>query len=68
MFLRGTYNGEPVDNTTEEEVTAWLERLVRIRPSMVMIYPIDRATPVRTLEKIPATELSRLQRGSAQPG
>jgi wyosine [tRNA(Phe)-imidazoG37] synthetase (radical SAM superfamily) len=68
MFLRGTYHGEHLDNTTEGEVTAWLERLKVIRPSMVMIYPIDRATPVRTLEKIPEDELKMIAGRVASAG
>ncbi len=68
MFLRGTYHDEPIDNTTEEEVSSWLEKLNRIRPSMVMIYPIDRATPVRTLEKIPERELNRIAERVASAG
>jgi wyosine [tRNA(Phe)-imidazoG37] synthetase (radical SAM superfamily) len=60
MFLRGRYRGEVVDNTTDEEVALWMEKLVRIKPSMVMIYPIARATPVHNLEKITIFELERI--------
>lgn len=60
MFLRGRYKGEVVDNTTDEAVAAWIEKLVRIKPSMVMIYPIARATPVHNLEKITIFELERI--------
>jgi wyosine [tRNA(Phe)-imidazoG37] synthetase (radical SAM superfamily) len=57
MFLRGRFRGEEIDNTTPEEVAAWLEHLKSIRPKLVMIYPIARATPVHNLEKVPAAEL-----------
>ena len=57
MFLRGNFNGEEVDNTLPEEVDRWLEHLVEIRPKLVMIYSIDRATPLRGLEKISRAEL-----------
>ena len=60
MFLRGHYRGEPVDNTTGEEVSAWLEKLVEIQPRSVMIYPLARATPVNTLEKISTFELEKI--------
>lgn len=60
MFLRGVYQGEPVDNTTGAEVSAWLEKLRYINPESVMIYPVARATPVHDLEKIPIFELETI--------
>ena len=60
MFLRGTCNGEKIDNTTEEEVAAWLRLVDEIRPRQVMGYSIDRDTPCRTLEKISREELQRI--------
>jgi wyosine [tRNA(Phe)-imidazoG37] synthetase (radical SAM superfamily) len=60
MFLRGSLGGQVVDNTTEAEVSAWLGHLARIRPKLVMLYPIDRRTPVESLQKIPAGELDAI--------
>jgi wyosine [tRNA(Phe)-imidazoG37] synthetase (radical SAM superfamily) len=60
MFLRGTFKGETVDNTVDEEVTRWIEHLQLIRPELVMIYPIARATPVHNLEKISETVLTAI--------
>jgi len=60
MFLRGTFRGERVDNTNESEVGLWLDRLLEIKPEVVMIYPIARETPVHNLEKIPIFELERI--------
>ncbi|MCX6247190.1 MAG: radical SAM protein [Bacteroidetes bacterium] len=57
MFLRGSYKGEVIDNTTSAEVDEWLQHLAVIRPSSVMIYPVSRATPVHNLEKIAIFEL-----------
>ncbi len=57
MFLRGTYNGARVDNTTEEELSAWLELLREIAPQSVMVYTIDRDTPAPDLEKVAVDEL-----------
>jgi len=57
LFLRGMVNGQPVDNTTKTEVDAWLGHLQRIQPKLVMLYPIDRRTPVETLEKTTLDEL-----------
>jgi wyosine [tRNA(Phe)-imidazoG37] synthetase (radical SAM superfamily) len=53
LFLRGKLDdGTLVDNTTKEEVNAWIERLKYIHPHTVILYPIDRETPVKQLEKI----------------
>ena len=41
-----------IDNTTQEELEAWYAAVRRLRPEHIMIYVIDRATPVKTLEKI----------------
>jgi len=57
MFLRGTFKGQVVDNTTLEEVDAWIGHLSEIKPKMVMIYPIARETPVHNLEKILPAEM-----------
>ena len=60
MFLRGECDGRPIDNTTEEEVSAWLRLVEEIAPRQVMVYSIDRDTPCRTLEKVPREELQRI--------
>lgn len=51
MFMRGTSDGESVDNTGDEYVVPWLEALKEIAPRQVMIYTIDRATPEHGLRK-----------------
>lgn len=60
MFLHGERDGEPVDNLSEEEVSGWIEALRRIRPKQVMIYTIDRATPLQTLRKATKEELDAI--------
>lgn len=60
LFLRGEYNGQRVDNTTEEEVGAWLEALKKIMPSEVMLYSLDRKTPADNLIKVEADELQKI--------
>lgn len=62
MFLRGSFRGEKIDNTTEEEVSAWLRLVERIRPSKVMVYSLDRDTPCPTLEKVSREELQAIAR------
>lgn len=60
LFLRGEYKGRKVDNTTEKEVSAWLELLKEIKPGEVMIYTIDRDTPAPNLEKVYIDELQHI--------
>jgi len=58
MFLRGKYQGEIIDNTTDEEINAWLNALKVIRPQQIMIYSLDRDTPVQELQKVNVEELN----------
>lgn len=61
LFLRGSYNGRIIDNTTPEEVDAWLKAIELIRPYEVMIYTISRGTPEGgELSKVPLAELKRI--------
>ena len=60
MFLRGTCDGEPIDNTTEAEVRAWLALVAETQPRQVMAYSLDRDTPCTTLERISREELPRI--------
>ncbi len=61
LFLRGTYNGKTIDNTTPEELEAWLKAVDLIRPSEVMIYTISRDTPDgSSLKKVPLHELKEI--------
>ena len=62
MFLRGTFEGQRVDNTTEEELTAWLRCVEELQPRSVMVYSIDRDTPCPTLEKVAREELEAIAR------
>ena len=59
-FLRGEYQGQTIDNTTPEELTAWYKMVDYLHPKQVMIYVIDRVTPLETLEKIPAETMEKI--------
>ena len=59
-FLRGEYQGQTIDNTTPEELTAWYKMVDYLHPKQVMIYVIDRVTPLETLEKIPADTMEKI--------
>jgi len=61
LFTRGSFRGEQIDNTTPEEIKAWLKAIERIKPSEVMIYTISRDTPEEgNLEKVPVKELKEI--------
>ncbi|MDP4239348.1 MAG: radical SAM protein [Bacteroidota bacterium] len=60
MFLRGSVKGEAIDNTTDEEVEAWLKALEEIRPQQVMIYTLDREAPTQSIEKVCQEELNAI--------
>jgi wyosine [tRNA(Phe)-imidazoG37] synthetase (radical SAM superfamily) len=61
LFLRGSYNGRLIDNTTSEEIDGWLDALKKIKPEEVMIYTISRDTPLgNLLKKIPRDELNKI--------
>jgi wyosine [tRNA(Phe)-imidazoG37] synthetase (radical SAM superfamily) len=60
LFFRGRFNGINVDNTTENEVKAWLAALEQVRPESVMIYSIARDTAVQGLERISQGELEEI--------
>jgi len=60
MFVKGSHNGKIVDNTTEDEISGWLEAIKATNPREVMIYTIDRETPEKNLEKVPVEELKKI--------
>ena len=60
MFLKGTWQGESVDNTTERYVLPWLQTIKTINPMLVTIYTIDRDTPDESLEKATHEELDAI--------
>jgi len=60
MFIRGSFNGTEIDNTTEKEISEWIKLLQKINPSQVMIYTIDRDTPINTLEKVSLEKLNSI--------
>ncbi len=61
LFVRGIYHGEAVDNATPAEIDAWLAVIGNLRPQSVMIYTIDRDTPLgNDLKKVPVAELKAI--------
>jgi wyosine [tRNA(Phe)-imidazoG37] synthetase (radical SAM superfamily) len=61
LFVRGTYHGEVIDNAAPAEVDAWLAVIGKLRPQSVMIYTIERDTPLgNDLKKVPVAELKAI--------
>ena len=61
MFMRGQYQGESVDNTSEQFVAPWLDVVRQINPQQVMVYTIDRETPAHGLEKASREQLDAIR-------
>ena len=59
-FLRGEVPGGAIDNTNAAELDAWYKAVYRLQPKQIMIYVIDRATPVKTLEKISREQMETI--------
>lgn len=51
MLMGGSYDGFSTDNTGESYIAPYLEAIRRIRPRQVMLYTLDRETPVQGLKK-----------------
>jgi len=60
LFIRGEYQGVKIDNTTEEELKAWIDLIRQINPKKLMIYTIARDTPLKTLEKVSKSEMNQI--------
>lgn len=63
-FLRGEVpDGDStahIDNTSDEELKAWYQAVDELQPKNIMIYVIDRATPVKSLEKISREQMEAI--------
>lgn len=60
MFMKGEAEGKKIDNTGDEYVNPWIAAVKEIAPREVMIYTIDRETPVSGLQKATHEELDRI--------
>lgn len=60
MFMNGEHDGKSVCNVTDSFVAPWLDALKQISPREVMIYTIDRETPVSGLEKATHEQLDSI--------
>lgn len=60
MLMGGTYKGQSTDNTSDAYIAPYLEALRRIRPRQVMLYTLDRETPVQGLVKAPREKMEAI--------
>jgi wyosine [tRNA(Phe)-imidazoG37] synthetase (radical SAM superfamily) len=52
LLLNGSWQGKAFDNTGGEELEKWLGHISLIKPRLVMLYPVDRPSPARNIEKV----------------
>ena len=55
MFLKGP----GIDSTAPEHVAAWCDLVRKLRPREVMVYTIDRETPMKGLEKVSEQQMKQ---------
>ena len=60
LFVKGTISNQVVDNTTPDEIAAWVRLIDEIKPREVMVYTIARDTPAQDLKKISIEELKSI--------
>lgn len=60
MFLKGEFNGNIIDNTSEIEINEWLKIIEKTMPKQVMIYSIARNTPADNLIPVSLEELGTI--------
>ncbi|NLX40843.1 MAG: radical SAM protein [Bacteroidales bacterium] len=59
MFLRGVVEGVEVDSMRSDLLEGWQKMVLSLRPREVMLYTIDRETPLSTLEKVSVEEMEQ---------
>lgn len=62
MFVKGKVGNKVVDNTREEDISAWLDILKTVKPLQVMVYTVERDTPFDTLQKVDLEVLNGIAR------
>ncbi len=60
MITRGSHDGTPVDNSTNDEIEALIEAYKLIKPRQIMLYSLDRPTPETNLQRVPRAELDAI--------
>lgn len=52
MFMKGKYQGQDVDNTSDRYVLPWLETVKEIAPRQVMITPSTVKRPIMIWKRL----------------
>lgn len=60
MFVNGSFKGHLFNNTSENELNAWVKIVEELAPLRVMIYTIARDTAAKNVEKIPLEKLNEI--------
>jgi wyosine [tRNA(Phe)-imidazoG37] synthetase (radical SAM superfamily) len=60
VTIQALFAGGRAGNSGPAEVEAWLEQIARVRPTHVQIYTLDRGTPSRDIEVLPAPALEAI--------
>jgi wyosine [tRNA(Phe)-imidazoG37] synthetase (radical SAM superfamily) len=68
LFFKGEVNGQCFNNAAEPHLSLWLNVVKQLQPKKVMIYSLDRNTPVQTIEKIPMEQLQEIALQLQQTG
>lgn len=68
MFLRGVINGIKVDSTDKDLVDGWLNIVRKIKPREIMVYTLNRETPLKSLEKVSVEEMRRITEPLVEEG
>lgn len=69
LFMKGTDDeGHDVDNTGDAYVLPWMEAIRYIRPERVMVYTVDRETPMPGLRKACPEALDAIAAGLRAEG
>lgn len=60
LFFKGVNESNKLGNSSSEHISKYLRRLKEIKPENVMLYSLDRSTPVRDLKALSRTELNKI--------
>ena len=55
-------------NLNQKNIKEWIERLMRIKPSFVQLYTLDRDYPAKDLSPVPREELKRIKNQVQEAG
>lgn len=68
IFLKATANGNKIDNTNLQEVEKWIKQLKTIQPTEVMIYTVNRDTPLKNIQDVSIVKLNEIAQKVRQQG